>query len=140
MEHAKAKAEVETLYERTLAIVGEDGWKVDTREWSGYGRSSLQDTDSWHRASQRFGPLGEAPKAIAERVAEAWTEMGYPVTPLADDSLVRDRQIVSFPAFLTGSTADGFAVTFSVGEGYADFGAGSRCVPADPNATRYPRG
>lgn len=138
MEHDKAKAEVEALYERTLAIVGEDGWKVDTREWRGCGRSSLRDTDSWNRFSQRKAPLSDSPESIAQRVADAWTEMGYPVTVLSDDSLIRDRWIVSYPPFLTGTTADGFGITFSVGADYADFDAGSRCVPSDPDATRYP--
>ncbi len=139
MEHDEAKAEVEALYERTLAIVG-DGWKVDTREWGACGRRSLPGRDSWARFSQRFGPLSSSPQQIADRVAEARTELGYDVTVVSDDSLTPPRKVVSYPAYLTGTTSDGFGITFSVGDDYADFDAGGRCVPSDPTAERYPRG
>lgn len=140
MEHDQAKAEVETLYDRTVTIVGEDGWKVDTREWAGCGRRSLRDTDSWARFSQRIAPLDAPPQQVAERVAEAWIELGYDVRVVTDDTLTPPRKIVSYPAYLTGTTADGFGAMFTVGEGYADLSVDSRCVPSDPTAERYPRG
>ncbi len=56
-EHVQAKAEIETLYRETIAIVGEDGWGTSEYEWRGCGRSALRSTDSWSRTRQWHGPL-----------------------------------------------------------------------------------
>jgi hypothetical protein len=131
MEHEAAKAEVEELYEKTIAIVGE-GWDEPSREWRLCGRSALTDTDSWARVNQRFGPLAAAPADIAEQVAALWNRLGYPVEVVADDTITPPRKVVSYPAYLTGTTAEGFGAVFTVGEEYADFRGYSRCVPSDP--------
>lgn len=125
-----AKAEVEELYEETLAVVG-PGWGSSDAEWRGCGRSSLShDAESWSRYVQRFGPLDGSPQEIAESVAATWNRLGYSVEVESDDTISPPRKIVSYPAYLKGTTADGFGVVFTVGENYADFSGGSRCVPS----------
>jgi hypothetical protein len=131
MGHEAAKVEVEELYEKTIAIVG-DGWTTVTKEWDVCGRLALTDTDSWNRFSQRIDTLTGPPEQIAARVAALWDSLGYEVSVVSDDELIPQRQIVSYPPFLTGTTTDGFSAVFTIGEGYADFDAGSRCVPSDP--------
>jgi hypothetical protein len=136
--HAKAKAEVENLYELTTAIVG-GGWDESDREWRECGRQALTGTDSWARFNQRFGPLAQSPSAIADQVATLWNRLGYPVTVVADDTITPPRMVVSYPPYLTGPTTDGFSAVFTVGEEYADFDASSRCVASDPSIVgRYP--
>lgn len=133
MQHKRAKAEIEGLYEKALDIVG-DGWNASESEWSGCGRSGIaREADSWARFNQRFGPLDASPQEIAEQVAEGWSRMGYSVTVVSDDSLTPPRKVVSFPAYLTGTTEDGFGAVFTIGESYADFRGRSRCVPSDPD-------
>jgi hypothetical protein len=133
MQHTRAQAEIEELYDKTLEIVGA-GWNAPESEWSGCGRSGIaRETDSWARFSQRFGPLDASPQEIAERVAEGWSRMGYSVTVVSDDALTPPRKVVSFPAYLTGTTVQGFGAVFTVGESYADFRGRSRCVPSDPD-------
>ncbi|GAA0424189.1 hypothetical protein GCM10009543_19050 [Leifsonia naganoensis] len=134
MKHEEAKAEVEKLYEQTLAIVG-DGWDApSSASWGACGKWSLgKDRDSWSRFTQRFGQLEEPPEEIAARVAELWNGLGYAVRVVADDTLTPPRKVVSYPGYLAGTTSDGFGALFTVGDGYADFSAGSRCVPSDPD-------
>ncbi len=130
-----AKAEVEELYEETLAVVGPGwGWSDAESSWGGCARSSRSDnTDSWSRVNQRFGDLNAPALTIAERVAEEWNRLGYSVKVETDDTLTPPRKVVSYPAYLTGTTPEGFGAVFTVGEGYADFRGYSRCVPSDPD-------
>ncbi|UAJ79725.1 hypothetical protein IT072_01085 [Leifsonia sp. ZF2019] len=132
LDHHRAKAEVDSLYTQTLAIVG-DGWNPpSSEEWRGCGRTSMAgENESWSRFTQRFGQLDETPQRLAEKVAELWTKLGYPVHVVSDDRMSPPREVVSYPAYLTGTTQDGFGAVFTVGDGYADFSAGSRCVPID---------
>jgi hypothetical protein len=131
VQHAAAKSEIEELYEKTLAIVG-DGWKDGGREWRGCGRSALANTDSWARFSQRFGPLRSSPAELADEVAALWNRLGYQVEVVTDPIITPPRKVVSYPSYLTGTTAEGFGVVFTVGPDYADFRGRSRCVPSDP--------
>lgn len=130
-----AKAEVEELYEETLAVVGPGwGWSDAESSWGGCARSSRSDnTDSWSRVNQRFGELNAPALTIAERVAKEWNRLGYSVKVETDDTLNPPRKVVSYPAYLTGTTPEGFGAVFTVGEDYADFRGYSRCVPSDPD-------
>jgi hypothetical protein len=131
--HEEAKAEIEEIYQRTVVIVG-DGWNKPESSWGGCARSSRSDnTDSWSRVNQRFGDLNAPALTIAERVAEEWNRLGYSVKVETDDTLTPPRKVVSYPAYLTGTTPEGFGAVFTVGEGYADFRGYSRCVPSDPD-------
>jgi hypothetical protein len=131
VQHAEAKSEIEELYEKTLAIVG-DGWTEGDREWRGCGRSALTDTDSWARFSQRFGPLGSSPEELADEVASLWNQLGYPVKVVTDTNFAPPRKVVSYPPYLTGTTQEGFGAVFMVGPDYAGIRGRSRCVPSDP--------
>jgi hypothetical protein len=136
--HEAAQRQVEELYEQTLDLVG-DGWIVGSEEWNECGRSALTGTDSWHRFSQRMGPLARSSSDIADEVAVLWNRLGYPVEVVSDETLSPPRKVVSYPRYLSGTTAEGFGVVFTVGEAYADFSAASRCVPSDPTLVdRYP--
>ncbi|WP_226656826.1 hypothetical protein [Leifsonia sp. LS1] len=132
MEHDRARAEVDTLYEQTLAVVG-DGWNpASSAEWRGCTRLSLADEqESWARFTQRFGELDQTPHAIAVQIAQLWNRLGYPADIVSDDRMTPPRKVVSYPAYLTGTTEEGFGVVFTIGDGYADFTGYSRCVPVD---------
>ncbi|MEY9853774.1 hypothetical protein ABH923_003452 [Leifsonia sp. EB41] len=49
------------------------------------------------------------------------------------------RKVVSYPPYLTGVRADGFAIEFTIGENYSDFVGYSRCAPIDPDDPTLPK-
>jgi hypothetical protein len=131
-DHVQAKGEIETLYQETIALVGEDWWGNSEYEWRGCGRSGLRDTDSWARVNRWHGPIERTPQQIANDVAALWRSLGYPVTVQSDDTLEPPRKIVSYPPYLTGTTPEGFGAVFSIGDDYAGFRGYSRCVDQYP--------
>jgi hypothetical protein len=138
-EHVQAKAEIETLYQESIALVGDEHWTGSEYEWGGCGRSDKLGTDSWLRVNQWRGPLDRTPTDIANDVAELWNKRGFPVIVETDETLTPPRKIVSYPAWITGSTAEGFLAVFSVAEGFANFRGFSRCVDPYPSLDdRYP--
>jgi hypothetical protein len=77
---------------------------------------------------QAFSGVGEDASAIAEDVARKWGALGYDVDLAEQPGATPPRKVVSYPAYLTGVTKEGFGVVFSVSEDYADFLGYSRCV------------
>lgn len=138
-EHVRTKNEIETLYRQTIALVGDGHWGESEAGWGGCSKSALPDTDSWSRLIQWHGPLDRSPLYIARDVAALWSKLGYPTSVESDDTLTPPRKIVSYPRYLTGTTAEGFGAVFSVGDGFANFRGHSRCVTPYPDLLdRYP--
>ncbi|UAJ79724.1 hypothetical protein IT072_01080 [Leifsonia sp. ZF2019] len=128
MDHDEAKGEVESLYNEVIEVVGE-GWNAPEAAWRDC--RAVGEEEAWAQMSQRFGDLDATPDVLASKVAEAWRGLGYDVAVVSDSTITPPRKVVSYPAYLTGTTDDGFGAVFSVGEGYADFRGYGRCVPID---------
>ncbi|OZD43205.1 hypothetical protein CH252_25615 [Rhodococcus sp. 06-1477-1B] len=75
--------------------------------------------------------LTDTPDNLATRVQEKWSTLGVDATLTVNTDLQPTRYIVSDPPFLAGTHEDGAITDLWVGEGLADFGYVSPCVPGD---------
>ena len=139
-DRAAVQQEIQRLYDEATALVA-DAWpKPYSMEW-GYGCGDYADgteSESWNIFSQYKGPTKFSPEETAQRVADLWTERGFPTKVVEDHKLLPPRKVVSYPPYLTGVRSDGFGIQSTIGENYADFIGNSRCAPIDPDDPRRP--
>ncbi|MEV8214515.1 hypothetical protein [Leifsonia sp. NPDC077715] len=140
-DRAAVQQEIQHLYDEATALVADTWPKPDTMTWQpGCGNyADGTESESWNLFNQYKGPTKSSPEATAQRVADLWTEHGFPTTVVQDDNIYPARKVVSYPPYLTGVREDGFGIQFSIGENYADFDGSSRCAPIDPDDPVLPQ-
>ena len=139
-DRAAVRGEIQRIYDEATALVS-DSWPTPDKEW-GTGCGDYADgtpSESWNIFNQYFGPTKSSPEETAERVAQLWTEHGYPTTVVEDDRIDPPRKVVSYPPYLTGVRKDGLGIVFTIGENYADFRGYSQCAPIDPDDPVLPK-
>ncbi|MEV8214516.1 hypothetical protein [Leifsonia sp. NPDC077715] len=139
-DRAEVQQEIQNLYDEATALVADSWPTVPDKSW-GTGCGNYADgteSESWNIANQYFGPTKSSPEETAQRVADLWTEHGYPTKVVEDTKINPPRKVVSYPPYLTGVRQDGFGIQFTIGENYSDFVGNSRCAPIDPDDPRRP--
>jgi hypothetical protein len=132
MSREQMEKRIRLLYAATVEAVG-PGWREDYLSWlPGGDYDDGTPSDYFSASATRRGDLDRSPQEVAEAVASAWFALGYPVTVVSDDTIRPPQKIVSYPAYLTGRDATGFAADFSVGRGVANFSADSPPYPGKP--------
>ncbi|WP_233265502.1 hypothetical protein [Leifsonia sp. AG29] len=140
-DRAAVRQEIQRLYDEATALVADTWPNRAEAEW-GFGCGDYADgtpSESWNIFNVYYGPTKFSPKETAERVAQLWTERGYPTKVVEDNHIFPPRKVVSYPPYLTGLRADGFGIQFTIGENLADFVGDSQCAPIDPDDPRLPK-
>jgi hypothetical protein len=139
-DRAAVEQELQRLYDEATALVS-DTWPTPEAEW-GYGCGDYADgtpSESWNIFNQYKGPTKSSPEETAARVAQLWTDHGFPTKVVEDNRIFPPRKVVSYPPYLTGVRADGLGIVFTIGENYADFRGYSQCAPEDADDPRLPK-
>lgn len=120
----------ELLYSAALEILGTDGWSSH-KQWFSCGLDDGTAEVQLRLDSRLDAVLTDTPDNLATRVREKWSTLGVDATLTVNTDLQPTRYIVSDPPFLAGTHEDGAITDLWVGEGLADFGYVSPCVPGD---------
>jgi hypothetical protein len=140
-DRAAVEQEIQRLYDEATALVA-DTWPTRPDKTWQTGCGDYADgtpSETWSIFNQYFGPTKSSPEETAERVAQLWTEHGYPTKVVEDNNIYPPRKVVSYPPYLTGVRKDGFGIEFTIGENYADFVGNSQCAPIDPDDPVLPK-
>lgn len=120
----------ERLYSAVQEVVGSEGWSSN-KQWFSCGLNDGVAEVQLRLNSQLDAVLDDSPEDLATHVQEKWSTLGVKATLTVNTDLEPTRFIVSDPPFLTGTHEDGAITDLWIGEGIADFGYVSPCVPGD---------